>query len=55
MPTFEEGEAPYKGVYLDRVNLSICAPAYDNSSDAHKEAIEKAFIFLNSDELNASI
>ena len=54
-PTIEEGEAPYKGVYLDRVGCSICAPAYDNSSDAHKAAVVKAFCFLNSDELNGAI
>ena len=54
-PTIEEGEAPYKGVYLDRVGCSICAPAYDNSSDAHKAAVVKAFCFLNSDELNSAI
>ena len=54
-PTIEEGEAPYKGVYLDRVGCSICAPAYDNSSDAHKAAVVKAFNFLNSDELNGAI
>lgn len=54
-PTIEEGDAPYKGVYLDRVGCSICAPAYDNSSDAHKAAVVKAFCFLNSDELNSAI
>ena len=54
-PTIEEGEPPYKGVYLDRVGCSICAPAYDNSSDAHKAAVVKAFCFLNSDELNSAI
>ena len=54
-PTIEEGEPPYKGVYLDRVGCSIVAPAYDNSSDAHKAAVVKAFCFLNSDELNSAI
>ena len=54
-PTIEEGEPPYKGVYLDRVGCSICAPAYDDSSDAHKAAVVKAFCFLNSDELNSAI
>ncbi len=54
-PTIEEGEAPYKGVYLDRVGCSIVAPSYDSSSDAHKAAVVKAFCFLNSDELNGAI
>ncbi len=54
-PTIEEGEAPYKGVYLDRVGCSIVAPSYDSSSDAHKAAVVKAFCFLNSDELNSAI
>lgn len=55
VPTFEEGEAPYKGVYLDRINNSICAPLYDASTDAHKKAVEEAWLFLNSDELNSII
>ena len=46
-------ETPYKGVYLDRVGCSITAPAYEAASDAHKQAIVDAFIFLNSDELNS--
>lgn len=54
-PTFEEGEAPYKGVYLNRVGCGIIAPAYDNSSEAHQKAVVEAFKFLNSDELNARI
>lgn len=48
-------ETPYKGVYLDRVGCSITAPAYEAASDAHKQAIIDAFIFLNSDELNSKI
>ena len=48
-------ETPYKGVYLDRVGCSITAPAYESASDAHKQAIIDAFIFLNSDELNSKI
>ena len=48
-------ETPYKGVYLDRVGCSITAPAYEAASDAHKQAILDAFIFLNSDELNSKI
>ena len=31
------------------------APAYEAASDAHKQAIIDAFIFLNSDELNSKI
>lgn len=54
-PTYEEGEAPYKGLYLNRPNQSICAPAYDNSSEAHQKAVVEAFKFLNSDELNSLI
>ena len=55
MPTFEEGEAPYKGVYLDRTGSSIVASAYDNATPERQAAIEKAFLFLNSDELLSSI
>ena len=55
VPTFVEGDAPYKGVYLDRINMSICAPLYDSATDAHKKAVEEAWLFLNSDELNSII
>lgn len=55
VPTIEEGEAPYKGVYLDRVGCSISKPLYDNGTEAHQKAIVKAFCFLNSDELNSKI
>lgn len=54
-PTYEEGEAPYKGIYQNRPNQSIIAPAYDNSSEAHQKAVVEAFKFLNSDELNSRI
>lgn len=55
MPTYEEGDAPYKGVYLDRVNSYIIAPAYDNATPEHQKAVIEAFKFLNSDELYATI
>ena len=55
MPTYEEGEAPYKGVYLDRVGSYIIAPAYDNATPEHQKAIETAYLFLNSDELASVI
>ncbi|MCQ2437823.1 MAG: extracellular solute-binding protein [Clostridia bacterium] len=55
MPTIEEGEAPYKGVYLDRAGCSIDAVSYEGGSDAHKAAVLEAFMFLNSDELNGAI
>ena len=55
MPTLEEGEMPFKGVYLDRVGCSISAPCYEAASDAKKQAIVDAFVFLNSDELNSTI
>ena len=54
-PTFEEGEAPYKGVYFNYPNASIIAPAYDNATEAHQKAVVEAFKFLNSDELNSRI
>ena len=54
-PTFDGSEAQYKGVYLDRVGCSITKPAYDEASDAHKQAVVDAFVFLNSDELNSVI
>lgn len=55
MPTIEEGEAPYKGVYLDRTGCSIDQVAYDAADDVKKAAIVDAFIFLNSDYLNGKI
>ena len=55
MPTIEEGDAPYKGVYLDRISQGICAPAYDNATPEHQAAIRKAYLFLNSVELNTAI
>lgn len=55
MPTYEEGEAPYKGVYLDRVNTYLIAPAYDAATPEHQAAVIEAFKFLNSDELYATI
>ena len=44
-----------KGVYLDRVGCSIDAVNYEKADKAKKEAIVKAFCFLNSDELNSAI
>ena len=55
MPTIEEGEAPFKGVYLDRTGCSIDQVAYDAADDVKKAAIVDAFIFLNSDALNGRI
>lgn len=54
-PTYEVGEAPYKGVYIDSPNMGICAPAYDNATEAHQKAIIEAFKFLNSDALLSKI
>jgi len=54
-PTYEEGDAPYKGLYYHYPNLSIIAPAYDNATEAHQKAVLEAFKFLNSDELNSRI
>lgn len=50
-PTFEEGEAPYKGVYLERLNCSITTGV----SEERLAKVTKAFVFLNSDELNQKI
>ncbi len=55
MPTIEAGEAPYKGVYLDRTGCSIDKVAYNAADAEKKKAIENAFIFLNSDYLNGRI
>lgn len=49
------GGGDYKGLYMDRVGCAIDAVSYEAADDAKKEAIVKAFCFLNSDELNASI
>jgi len=53
MPTF--GDAGYKGVMINRVNNSICAPLYDASTPEHQAAVVEAFNFLNSDYLNGVI
>lgn len=53
MPTF--GDAGYKGVMINRVNNSICAPLYDSSTPEHQAAVVEAFNFLNSDYLNGVI
>lgn len=50
-PTYEEGEAPYKGVYLNTVSCGICAPAFDNATEAHQRAVIEAYKFLCSDSL----
>ena len=50
-----DGEAKYKGVYLDRVGCSIDKVAYDAADATKKAAIVKAFNFLNSDYLNGKI
>ena len=55
MPTIEEGEAPFKGVYLDRTGCSIDQVAYDEADEVKQAAIVDAFIFLNSDYLNGKI
>lgn len=55
MPTIEPGEAPFKGVYLDRTGCSIDQVAYDAADDVKKAAIVDAFIFLNCDKLNGRI
>ena len=55
MPTIEAGEAPFKGVYLDRTGCSIDQVAYDAADDVKKAAIVDAFIFLNCDYLNGKI
>ena len=47
--------ANLKGAYMDRVGCAIDAVSYDAADAAKQEAIVKAFCFLNSDELNASI
>lgn len=54
-PAYDEGGAQYKGIYLDRMSQGICAPAFDNSTEAHQKAVIEAYKFLNSDELNARI
>lgn len=54
-PTYEEGEAPYCGLYLNRMSQGICAVTYDNATEAHQKAVLEAYKFLNSDELNARI
>ncbi|MDO4489092.1 MAG: extracellular solute-binding protein [Eubacteriales bacterium] len=55
MPTVEAGEAPFKGVWLDRVGCSIDAVNYADADDVKKQAMVDAFVFLNSDELNQVI
>lgn len=55
VPVVDADATEYKGVYLDRVGCSIDAVAYENADETKKEAIVKAFCFLNSDELNAAI
>ena len=54
MPSYD-GTAPYKGVMINRVNNSICAPLYDASTPEHQAAVVEAFNFLNSDYLNGVI
>lgn len=54
VPTLGDS-AVAKGVYMDRVGCSIDAVAFEKASKAQKEAIVKAFCFLNSDELNSAI
>lgn len=53
-PAYSTG-ANYKGVYFNVSNIGICAPAYDNSTEAHQQAVVEAFKFLNSDELYSRI
>ena len=51
-PTIEEGEAPYKGVFFAGTGTMIDAVAYDAADDAKKKAIEEAWLYINSDEVN---
>ena len=51
LPTYEAGESPYYDVYMDFNNCSISSGV----SDEHLDAVVKAFLFLNSDELNSVI
>ena len=55
MPLYDDIETSYKGVYLTRVNCVIDAKCWDEADDAKKAAILKAFLFINSDEMNAEI
>ena len=53
-PVYDENNV-YKGVYLERVNCSISKQCWEAADDAKKAAILKAFLFINSDEMNAEI
>ena len=54
MPVIDPTET-YPGIYLTTCGPSICAPLYDAADDTHKEAVEEAWLFLNSDELNRTL
>ena len=47
VPTYEPGDAPYKGVYLNRANVSISSAV----SDDRMWAIVEVMKFLHSEEL----
>lgn len=54
-PTIEAGDAPYKGVFITQNGTAIDAVSYAEADDAKKKAMEEAWLFLNSDELNRTI
>ena len=51
VPTYEPGEAPYKGVYLNRANVSISSAVPDDRMWAVVEVMK----FLHSEELYAKL
>lgn len=55
MPAFDNSGHPYSDVFDVRCGPSICAPSYDQSSDAHRKAIEEAWLFLNGAQLNRAL
>ena len=50
-PTYEEGEAPYKGVYLNRSNVGITIGV----TEEHLPAVVEVFKFLHSEELYSKL
>jgi len=55
MPVYGDDGGHYKGVCLDRVGCGIDAVCWEYADDVKKQAIVDAFLFLNSDELYATI
>jgi len=55
MPAYDSSTHHYSNVFYYRCGPSICAPAYNQSSEVHQRAIEEAWLFLNSDQLNQSL